>query len=139
MTTIAYDGITLAADSLVTSGSTAFGKTNKIYRLRDKGYVALAGNIAYHPEIVDWLNGAPMPEVKEGVVFSGLHISPEGVAEEFGESLKKCPACVPWAGGSGEAFALAGLALGLNAVEAVKLACKLDIYSRGPVRSVKIK
>jgi len=139
MTTIAYDGKTLAADTLVTSGSLAFGHTRKLHKLTDGRHVALCGNMALEPEILAWLNGkGEKPVLDADEEIGGLLVDKKGNAFEVSGSLRLHPACVPWAGGSGEHIALAAMALGKTAVEAVALACKMDVKTREPIDSVRI-
>lgn len=45
----------------------------------------------------------------------------------------------PYTDGSGHAFAMGVLDAGGTSVEAVKAACKRDVYSGGRVRSYKVK
>lgn len=137
MTTIAYDGKTLATDSLTTAGNTAFGCSVKIHKIKG-GHVALCGDASFGPAIIAFLNGGPKPELGENADVGGLVVYLDGTAKEFNKDLRLFPACLPWAGGSGESFALAALALGHTAVEAIELACLLDIYSRGPVQKVEL-
>jgi len=139
MTTIAYDGITLATDSLVSSGSVAFGTGKKLFKLKEGCYAALAGNLALMPEILSWLQGGPKPELQEDEEIGGLYIDKKGVPWEFDNSLRLFPACIPWGGGSGGHIALTAMKCGKSAAEAVEVACELDLRSRGPVVSVEVK
>lgn len=136
MTTIAYDGKTLATDSLTTAGDTAFGSSKKIHKLKD-GWVALCGDVSWELDVIAWLNGGPTPVLGENDNVGGLVIRKKGEVFEFGRNLRLFHACVPWAGGSGESFALAALSLGYNAEQAVELACKLDIRSGGAIQKVE--
>lgn len=139
MTTIAFDGKTLATDSLITSGTLAFGKSKKLYKLKDGRHVALCGTVSLVPEILAWLNGeGDIPEPIEEEAVGGLLVDKEGNAFEISRSMRLFPACVPWAGGSGENIAMTAMYLGKTAVEAVAVACKLDTKSREPIDSVVI-
>jgi len=139
MTTIAYDGTTLAVDSLVTFGSLAFGTGKKLFKLKDGGFVAFSGNMSLVPEVLSWLQGGDKPVPGEDEDVNGLMIDKKGVAWEFGTDLRLFPACIPWAGGSGYCVALTAMRCGKTAVQAVEVACEMDIRTRGPIQSVKLK
>jgi ATP-dependent protease HslVU (ClpYQ) peptidase subunit len=139
MTTIAYDGKTLAVDSQATAGNTVFGETNKLFPLSDGRYAALAGCLSVFPEVVAWLNGeGEMPDLSEEESFGGIIVSPDGSAVEITKNMRLFPASIPWSGGSGEAIAFTAMHLGKTAEEAVELACTLDIYTGGSITSVEI-
>jgi len=140
MTSIAYDGKTLAADSRIAAGSTVFGTGAKIFKLKDGSHVAFCGRASLWPEVVAWLNGGDKPVItdREEDGVSALVVDKKGKAYEIDSDLRPFPACVPWAGGSGQPFALAALVLGYTAEEAVELACKLDTASGLPIQSVRI-
>ena len=139
MTTIAYDGKTLAADSRMTSGNMVFSNSaEKIFELKDGSLLALCGDFSLYGEVIDWFNGGDMPVVKEGEEIGGIHVFPDGVAEEFGRNLRLMPAKAPWAGGSGEPYAMTALMLGCSAAEAVKVACQLDTRSGLPVQQYRV-
>jgi ATP-dependent protease HslVU (ClpYQ) peptidase subunit len=133
MTTIAYDGKTLAADTLVTSGDHKFGTATKIHKLDDGRVIAASGTSDFIHAVVTWLNGGDKPEMKEGDRFLGIVVYPSGEAKELSEQLRLFPACIPWATGSGEAYALTAMKCGKNAREAVEIAIQIDIYSGGQV------
>lgn len=138
MTTITFDGKTLAADTLVTSGSLAFGHMTKIHKLKGGGHVAMCGALAVAPEVIAWLEGGDKPTLSEEEEFGGLFVDKRGNAFEISGNLRLHPACVPWAGGSGEHIAMAAMLCGKDAFEAVEVACKLDTKSREPIDSVRI-
>ena len=136
MTTIAFDGFVLAADSLITNGDYIFGEAEKIHKLKDGRVFAAAGAQDFIYAVIDWLNGGEKPEIKECDSFIGLLLTPtdDGYdAHEVSQQLRIYPAVLPWAGGSGEPFALTAMKLGKSADEAVTVACKMDLLSGGKV------
>jgi hypothetical protein len=140
MTTIAWDGKTLATESAMTCGDTLYGNAcQKIFKLKDGSHVAFSGRVDLWREAVKWLNGGEKPVVTEGDAILGLVVDKKGNAYEFDEKFRPMPTCTPWAGGSGSAFALAALHLGKTAEEAVELACKLDVNSHLPIQKVSIR
>lgn len=139
MTTVAFDGITLAVDSQMSSGHLKFGFTNKLFTLYDDRLVAFTGDSALIHQAITYLNSdmeKPF-DIKDGDEMGGIVIAPNGVFE-FDKHLRMFPACVPWAGGSGETIALTAMHLGKSAVEAVEIACKLDKHSGLPVKAAVI-
>jgi len=140
MTTIAWDGKTLAVDSRATSdGYVMTDKCKKLYTGVGQ-YVAAAmcGDEAEAVDMMDWLRtGGKAPECKEGVII--VAVMEDGTAHKFTGGIETpIKVQVPYADGSGWIVALASMDAGLNAVEAVKAARKRDIYTGGPVKSFKI-
>ncbi len=140
MTTIAFDGKTLATDSLMTASGVRFGTVDKIFKLNDGSVLAICGAYSLAQPLIDWLNGiAEMPGYDADETISGILIpSDESHPLEISTKYYKFRACIPWAGGSGEAIALTAMKCGKSAIEAVKIACELDIYSGLPVQSCEI-
>ena len=100
--------------------------------------MASAGDYSLIPDIVAWLNGGDKPEILPDTIYMGVLIGPDKQVSEISKELKIFPSCTPWAGGSGESVALTAMLCGKTAEEAVKLACKLDVFSGLPVKKVKI-
>ena len=138
MTTIAYDGKHLAADRLITNGDHRYGEATKIHTLADGRTFAAAGAMDFIHAVMAWLNGSDKPEIKDNDSFIGLVVAKNGDAQEISQNLRIWPACIPWAGGTGEAFALTAMKCGKNAIEAVEIAIEMDIYSGGKVESCQI-
>lgn len=141
MTTIAFDGKTLAVDSLMTQNNMRSGTTKKLWKLTDGRYVAMCGHIVVMHLIVAWLNGKTnKPVLEEDDEISGIVVwkkkGQKVRAIEFGTSLRFMPVSVPYADGSGTSYAMTAMVCGCGAIEAVKVACKLDTKSQGPVRFI---
>lgn len=140
MTTVVYDGKTLAADRQVTYGRTKQLGT-KVYRLKDV-VVGICGDASKAIEVVDWLSrGSPKRGVPDDVGGMSLIM----VSLETGEcwtmtgSLSRFPCHPPVSIGSGCMAALAALHCGATAVQAVEAASNVDIYTGGGVDYVDIK
>lgn len=134
MTTIAFDGKTLATDSQITFGDMRAGYVNKISKVIG-GVFASAGNQEDDAAAVAWFNTGrkdPRPTLS---ALIGLFIPSDGSApQEFNEKLVPMPIPnFPWVAGTGKRFALAAMLAGKDAAEAVKIAIQLDIYSGGDV------
>jgi hypothetical protein len=146
MTTIAYrDGI-LAADSRLTvdHGSGARKHTcKKLFRKRvtegKKSFdviIATAGESSPGMVFVDWYgSGKPVPELflHLGGDFLCLVLRPDGLYEYDvycrGEQIEE----EFYAVGSGSMAALAAMHCGKSAVEAVRIAARIDSYTGGRV------
>lgn len=145
MTTIAWDGKTLAVDSGNTLGDTMLpGGCKKLWRLD-----------LVNPKLPpDWMTFTG--ETQDGLAFLGWLASMETIAQpKLDESFaalvwnprdkvllryecKLWPHVVEapfYASGSGREYALAAMHLGHSAEVAVAVACEFDVWSRGPVQS----
>lgn len=139
MTTIAFDGKTLCADSQVTSGGLKFGAAKKLWRLESGALLAMSGDIGLCYQVMLWLNGkSDKPTRTSDESVSGLLIEPDGSAWEYSTDLHRFPARAPWAGGTGETIAMTAMRCGKTAQEAVELACEMDIYTSGPLQTVTV-
>lgn len=147
MTTYAWDGEYLAADGRITTGRTISTekhvKLHKLEGVHFNGdpliYMAFAGSVYQAYTIVHHIDEEGYYDDADTEEIEALIIGENNIyVLEAGSSL-----LYPWAediyaGGSGGDFALSALRLGLNAREAVKHACKLDIYSGGKIKCVKL-
>lgn len=140
MTTVAFDGKTLAADTLISQDNCRFGQADKCFRLSN-GYVfAAAGATALSYQFKDWIEGGMNPDSVpklEDRPFEGILII-DGNAFELTRFGELFPACVPWAGGSGWQAAMVAMRLGKTATEAVELAASVDVYTGGPITTIKV-
>lgn len=140
MTTIAYRDGVLAADSLVTLGSTkVHGSYQKIRRIGDY-LIGTAGSVADCQAFVVWLKEGddtlPPPKGEYGALVVG----PQGKVREIenGSVLPSPRGAKFFALGSGGPFALAAMYAGATAAEAVKIAAKIDTNTGLPVKTLKI-
>lgn len=140
-TTIAFDGKRLAADSQATFGNLRRRGT-KIRQIEDS-IVAVAGCVEDGHRFFEWygqqrryeLGQGDQPEWLKDVCDSWdcLVLKPEGLFR-YGN----VGTCIPiedkqYAIGSGEQLALAAMAMGADAGQAVEIAARLDINTGGPV------
>lgn len=130
MTTIAYDGKTLAADSLACCSFKVQQPFNKIH---DTGshLVALAGNYSVSLEWVEWFKSGFEGEkdFKDGLQGAFVVDKSTGfltVYPQEGKYPSEQPSNYPNAIGSGEQFAMGAMLAGATAIEAIKIAQRLD-------------
>ena len=145
MTTLAFDGKTLASDSQVSCGGMITSTSEqKIYILKDGRCFAGCGTVKFVTIVLKWLNdGQPDPaptwDEKDGD-FEGLIVNADGTNPcEIYSGGVFSPVEVPWVGGSGCRFALAAMRLGYTARQAVECAKGLDAYTGGPVQTIRMR
>lgn len=144
MTTLAFDGVTLASDSQVTCGNTRTSVSEqKIFKLKDGRLLAVAGAVWACTAVRKMLDGEPFndkPLTWDRTDFEGLLVNPDGTnpLEIYPDGVL-VPVCVPWVGGSGYQYALAAMHLGFSAVEAVECAKALDVGTGGPIQQVRME
>lgn len=142
MTTIAWDGEVLAADRQCTSNGVRV-VTRKILNCGDYWYAG-AGAVPDIAIVSLWLaEGAPaddLPELSEANVF-GIAVRKRSARAFVIEGKFPCLRRIygKHAEGSGREFAISALALGHGSVDAVRFACKFDVYSGMGIDSVSAK
>lgn len=142
MTTIAWDGTTLAADQCSWSGGVR-RKVRKVFKLeRAVGFegevlVAFAGTASYCLQVLAWMKGQgerPTPE---------RHFKPDemdrqcAVLIDYGRRVWACSNDLNWqqhdesmfANGAGQEFAWGALEAGATAQRAVEIAIKRSDYA----------
>ena len=140
MTTIAWDGHTLAADKRVTVSGVRSTVT-KIARGRKGNLVGCAGTAALFEGVMEAvLNGTPMPEGQHerSDWCSVLEITPDGECwkhERHGRyRIEDGFAAI----GTGSDFALAAMHLGKSAADAVMVAARFDTRTGDGVDTLTI-
>ena len=136
MTTCAWDGHTLAADTRNTSRGLPFQST-KAFRLKDGRLYAGSGSAEDSQAVKAWLeSGADKPKVEN---FVGIVIGHDGSIWRYEDKLVAFQINEPFhAIGSGRDFAIAAMSLGKTARDAVELASRFDIYTGGPITELRI-
>lgn len=138
MTTIAWDGVTLAADTQVTNNNVR-GLYHKIHALPSGDVVAGCGLTAEVLEGVDWLIAGEEGEPPELCESTLIRLNADGRCWIYIGKMKKIPAQSVDAWGSGGDFALAALTLGKTAKEAVIFASDFCVYTNNKVDTVTFK
>lgn len=140
MTIIAYTKGILASDTKAVDEQNQVLKTQKLFRLGNGSVIGTAGNADIRDmlAILDKASLSKLPTklklASHAALFKGLWLFPGG--ELFRVSVEAIdtrweaeilPILDPWAAvGSGSAYALGAMVAGKTAVEAVRIACRLD-------------
>ncbi len=129
MTTIAYDGKTLAGDSQYSGDYKYYGR-GKMFKLGPV-LVGCAGNSEDVAAFHDWylVAGDKKPEINALSVL----IVEDGAAYKMEEKLVRFELKIPCAIGSGAQFAMGAMLAGKTAKEAVEIAAQLDTGTGGEV------
>lgn len=140
MTTIAWDGRTLAGDQLADRGGLQHMVTTKVWRLDDG---RLYGGSGDWPDVIavrDWLNGkSDKPTVISD--YAGILVGLDGSCEIVGARVDvRHPAPFPFfAVGSGRDYAIAAMHLGCSAAAAISVARLYDTYTGGEIIELELR
>lgn len=138
MTTIVYRAGILAADSLVVDRGTIIAETVKVRKAGDY-VVAICGMLWQIEAFAAWIAaGSPpddKPQFNKKNGFEGIAVDTNLVVLHYGPSLNVERDMIAdfFALGSGMDIALGAMAMGASAVEALKIACRFDQYTGGPI------
>lgn len=140
MTVVVWDGKILAADRMACTGD-GFFKTKKLFQISKDVYAAVTGTSAIARQQIAWLKKKANYPNMDKDNFSRLIVATRGVKflqlyEDTEHYLEITQERIAF--GSGSEFARAGLELGLNSIESVKLTNKLCISCGCGVNFVKL-
>jgi 20S proteasome alpha/beta subunit len=144
MTTVAWDGVTLAADQQQTRGSVKT-RSEKLRRLSDGSLLAGAGTCSYIELIVRWIEAGEKYDDRPATwddddTATVLRVMPDGSLVEYDNYLVRMLVSEPrYAIGSGSDFAQAILDRGGSAREAVEAGIARDIYSGYGVSEMRLE
>lgn len=136
MTTIAWDGKTLAADKRGTTNGVV-NVTTKIHRLLNGDLCGLSGDTAGNMEKLAWLAAGSVAKdypasQRDRSLFSDAMVIRAKDMVIFIHEDTPYPYIVEdaqWAIGSGSSFARAGMRLGMSAAEAIAFAATFDCHT----------
>lgn len=141
MTTVAWDGTTLAADRRCTIDGVR-SSFSKVRRGRSGNLVGAAGPAALVEAVLDWLcDGAPRPESQSDPAdfCDVLEIGPDGACYRH-ERLGRIRLLDAFAAiGSGKDFAVTAMHLGRDAAEAVEIASLFDTATGDGVEALRLE
>lgn len=137
MTTIAWDGKTLAVDSQAGGDYIHQGPVQKLFLGGPKDpclAVAVSGDMLDAPLYVEWIQGK-REKKPEGADFSALAVDRCGQCYVIcSEHESKLKAGLPEAAGSGANFAMGAMLAGADAETAVAIASTLDVSTGGEIQ-----
>jgi len=134
MTTIAYKDRKIASDCGITSyNHVADGFMRKF--VNKNGVFALAaGNVSVVSHFLDWFkDGCKGIYHNKGDDADLMIITPDGKAVIFAGTYMSLSKCDCIAIGSGAQIAIGAMYAGASALEAVKIARKVDAHTFGPI------
>ncbi len=142
MTTLATDGITLAADGQISCGDLIEDlNRQKVFRLNDGTAIAFAGCLHSAVRFMEWVqSGSPqdlVPSLAEN--FGAIRINGTSTVLSYDNSCHAIQMPTPYAEGTGKHLALGAMLAGKTPVEAVKIAAQRDMWTGGKIRSVTVK
>ena len=138
MTTIAWDGKTLASDSQLTDDFIEQRSVKKLFRVKGS-LIGVTGDYSSGLLFVNWFQGGELEDERPKLTnFSALVVRANGEAFEYDKSFVPIPAGRITAIGSGRGPALGALLAGANAVEAVHIAKKVDPDTGGLVKKLTL-
>ena len=142
MTTISYLGGILAFDGR--SSRDTHVVTNNCIKgiVTDEYLVGVCGDHSVGEEFLHWAKagfGPNKPKFEPGAEFVGIAINRKGIITEYEANM--IPAKIGkkpfYAIGSGAAHALGAMEAGADAIQAVRIAAKYDVYTGGRIRAVR--
>jgi ATP-dependent protease HslVU (ClpYQ) peptidase subunit len=143
MTTIAYSGGCMAADTQVSAGGRKF-RTHKVKRLKCGGLIGSSGKLADILKIQRWAEAgfpeADKPDFGDEGEFECLIVTGAGDVYLLDEDMELMPFMDAFiAVGSGGPYAMAAMECGRNPAEAVAVAAKFDANTSEPVEVFRVE
>lgn len=142
MTTIAWDGKTLAGDRLCTGGGTKYERRKVTKYAQRAELIAYAGRVDVGEEMVHWYllhlprrEQFPAGQRDESTSVTFIVVDSSGDIIEYGITPYPIRHSKPrfYAIGSGREYAMAAMHCGKTAAEAVEIAAVYDLYTGGGV------
>lgn len=144
MTTIAYDGKTLAADKRVVYNGYLSGCTTKIRRIGRTTVLACAGDLLSESRaykffsLQNWNKRDPIEFKSPDYEFEGFLFLKKKAFVLFGSTVPIPLEEPKFAVGSGADFARSAMELGKTAIEAVRFAARFDINTSEETEAIEI-
>lgn len=134
MTTIAWDGKTLAGDR---QHSMFNDCAPKVFRLENGGLFGACGEAQDSVAVREWLEGGEKPKVGDG--FHAILIKNGDLYVIENKLVLMKPTRRFFAVGSGRDFAMAAMLLGKTAKEAIAIAAQLDVDTGEKIDVLKLQ
>lgn len=144
MTTIAFDGVTLAADSQIGGHYLNQITYPKIIRVKD-GYIGWAGNVQDVQCAVKWFKAGADPEKAPKGDWTFVFVDSARRAHEYERhpdhpdvDIHPVECNIPYALGTGAQLAIGAMKAGACAAQAVNIAIECDKHSGGEVDKIDV-
>lgn len=144
MSTVAWDGKTLAADRQCNNGDLK-SPTSKIRRLPDGTLLACTGNLGAGRILMKWYEDGqvqadyPTANQEKDALFARLIVVKDGSVSQYETFYVPIPLIHPFfAWGSGRDFAIGAMANGAKATDAILIASQFDINTGLGVESFDV-
>jgi hypothetical protein len=125
----------MAGDSLAVSGDlTAGALIKKVWRYNGNVY-GMTGQLNDLEVIKQWQLGGCEGEPEFSDDFSAMMLTKKGIFF-FDKTLQYHKGANLWALGNGRELALGAMYAGASPTQAVRIACKLNVNTGGPVRTL---
>lgn len=143
MTTIAWRNGILAADTQMTDNHIKVPMRKLFLLGANAGCIAICGDVAKALGFIDWLQSGLEPTRTKKRVYKGvgaIYIDKWDDPFWFDDSPNPVPINAPfYAMGTGHALAMGAMSTGMSAIDAVKFASTLDIYTNDQVEYYSVK
>lgn len=141
MTTVAWDGRTLAADRQVSAGNDIVAYVVKVRRCADGRLIGACGSLDVMAALLDWLEqGGERPDcMGDKNAAEAIEIMPDGAVWNHLQHARVRLVSGPTAIGSGSGYARAAMECGKPAAEAVKIAAKFDAGTGGKIDALHLR
>lgn len=145
MTTIAYRNGIMAGDTQASFNSTCIGESIKIRKGNNGNLYGFSGSIVEADEAFEFLQDdtktikKPIKFTDNETFYTIIEVIVTGAVFIYEGTVDPIQFKAPfYAQGSGSDLALGAMAAGASAEEAVKIACKYNIYSSEPVTIISL-
>lgn len=141
MTTIVFDGKTLAVDTAMYSDNTYSGEISKVREIELNGkkcLIAMCGEFADFEPFISKITGGECNHDTSGSAFIVININDPS---DYTAYEKNAPMQhpLPYCNGSGHQIALGAMHQGSDPVCAVKAACKYNAFTEYPIEVFRFK
>lgn len=145
MTTVAWDGKTLAADRRVTANGVVNTEWTKVHKRKDGTLIGVGGEMCTGSEFIRWFmsgeKGKKPPlraMVTNDLAAAAIIVRPNGVVEAHDQDGWHVVESPRYAIGSGGNFAMVAMKCGAFADRAVEIASEFDVYTGSKTDCVSI-
>jgi hypothetical protein len=142
MTCITFRKGIIAGDSAITEEGTQYGNMVKITRAPDGSIAGACGGASSIALFLRWIHGGrrgAKPNIADDKDFCGILVDAESTVTYYEAPMQ--PFIMTndfYAIGSGSHTALGAMAAGADAVRAVRIACRFDVFCSEPIYVLRL-